>query len=264
MTLLKLLAAASLAFAAPKPVSVVSYNVAGVPVVHPKIDARMKAIGELLAKSGYDVVALQEVWRDSDAEKLIKASCFPYHARSKQRWIFGDGLLILSRFKVLESESISFEHRTQHWLRPDGEQFAHKGALLARLEAPGGELDVVDTHFVADYDSHQNNEIRAKQTKQLVEWVAQFERGRRYVLAGDLNMAPQDPIMAELLRGLELRDPCGASCEHTSRDRRIDYVLASPPIGKEISARVLGDDRVQVGKKSYHLSDHLPILAIVQ
>ncbi|MBI5201786.1 MAG: endonuclease/exonuclease/phosphatase family protein [Elusimicrobia bacterium] len=262
MSWLALLAAA--AFAAPKPVSVVSYNVAGVPVVHPKIDERMDAIGKRLASGGWDVVALQEVWRDSDAEKLIEASGYPYHARAKQRWIFGDGLLILSRFKILETESLSFEHRTTHWFRPDGEQFAHKGALLARLDAPGGELDVVDTHFVADYESYANAETRSKQARQLAIWVGERERGRRWVLAGDLNMAPQDPILAEVLSGLELRDPCAAACEDSSRARRIDYVLAAHPAVSAKDARVLSDDAITIGKQSYRLSDHRAILATVQ
>lgn len=259
-----LLLLAAPAGAAARPVKVVSYNVAGVPVVHPKIDERMKAIGELLAKGAYDVVALQEVWRDSDADKLIKASGLPYRARSPQRWLFGDGLLILSRWRVLDVESLGFDDRTEHWLRADGEQFAHKGALRARIDAPGGELDIIDTHLVADYRTHKNGNVRAGQVHQLINWAAELERGRRFVLAGDLNMPPEDPLMLELRDGLGLRDACRPACDASSNGRRIDYILATPSAGKEVAAQVLVDEYVLVGKKPYRVSDHRAILAVVQ
>lgn len=252
--------AASLAFGEP---SVLSFNAAGIPVVHKKIGARMKAIGEELAKGGYDVVAFQEVWRDSDADRLAKASGLPYRARARQKWLIGDGLLILSRYPIRETKSLAFSRRTDRPLRLDGEQLAHKGALLARVETPSGLLDVYDVHFVADYKKYGNAEVRRVQARELAAWIAKESAGRPAVLAGDLNMKASDsdfPLIAERLGfadgcALAAENGCGAS----RGPRRIDFVLVPPGSASPARAGVALDGKVEVSGKSYPLSDHVGI-----
>ncbi|MBI4348237.1 MAG: endonuclease/exonuclease/phosphatase family protein [Elusimicrobia bacterium] len=255
---------ASLSFAETKPLRVLSYNVAGVPIVHPKINQRIKAIGELLAKGEYDVIAVQELWLDRHAERLYRAAGLPNRARAPQRWLFGDGLMILSRYPIRETKWLSFSKRTEHRFRLDGEQFAHKGALLARIETPSGEIDVIDTHFVADYKSHKNTSVRAQQARQLVEWAAPLVAGRRVVLAGDLNAPPEDPIVVELRAGLALVDPCDGNCATSSNNRRIDYVLVSSNGPKAIEAKIALNESILVGGKSFRVSDHLAVFTVFQ
>lgn len=93
MVILSLLLAASASFssaAEPKPPSpetmslkLLTFNVAGIPLMHSRWAKRRKAIARGLSEADYDIIALQEVWFDRSAKILFRDSGFAHKARSK-------------------------------------------------------------------------------------------------------------------------------------------------------------------------------------
>ncbi|MBI4424787.1 MAG: endonuclease/exonuclease/phosphatase family protein [Elusimicrobia bacterium] len=248
--------------ARPRP-RIVSLNVAGIPVVHPRLSARLRAIGEELKAGGYDVAALQEVWRSADARRLGDAAGLPYRARPPQARPFGDGLLLLSRFPILESRELRFSSRSDRWRLLDGELFAHKGAQLARIAAPGGPWDVYNAHLVADYAAYGNPETRLSQARELAEWIWRHSPGRPVILAGDLNMTRGDPAYRLLAGLLRLQDACDAAgrdaCAGSRGERRIDFILLPAGSARPLEAGVAFSGVLEEDGRSYRLSDHLGI-----
>ena len=106
-----------LALLAPRPscaaplLKALTYNVNGIPIVTPHWTQKRDAIGRKLREGGYDLIALQEVWFDSDALALAEASGLTYHARYGRSISIGTGLAILSRYPILEKHERAFTCR---------------------------------------------------------------------------------------------------------------------------------------------------------
>lgn len=244
-----LLLAASLAGAA-EPVKLLTFNAAGIPLVHPRLGERLRGAGAAIAAGGYDVAGLQELWRDGDSDALAAASGLPYAARFRRRIAFRSGLTILSRWPVVRSEERAFSvvrPSLRHLFQ--GETVPAKGFLFARLAAPGGELDVYDAHTLADYDGTRYRLLRMTELFELAEGVRELSAGRPFVILGDLNSGRGDREYDLFLDLLGLFDPCAPegeeACGDPRRPKRIDHVLFPARLDAN-ARRVLGED----------LSDH--------
>ncbi len=231
--LIALLFAASLAGAAeapPKSIRVLTFNAAGIPVVHPHLAARIAGSGEAIAKGEYDIAGLQELWRDADSATLQLASGLPYAARFPRRLAIRSGLTILSRWPIL-----SKEERTFSAVRPSlrhlaqGEALAGKGFLQARISTPWGELDVYAAHTLAQYPEAEYHLLRMTELFELAEGVRELSAGRPFVILGDLNSGHGEREYDLFLDLLSLSDPCvphgQEACGDPRRPLRIDHVL---------------------------------------
>ena len=215
---------------APGTLRVLTLNVAGIPVVHPRLGRRVAAIGRALADGGYDLVALQEVWRDGDSEALARASGLSYAARYGRSLALGSGLTILSRWPIVRTEERVFSA-----LRPSlmnlaqGEPLAHKGFLMARVATPWGELDVYDTHAIADYRTSLYQGLRLTQIFDLAEGARELSPDRPFLVLGDFNAGPGERDFEAFKSLLGLRDLCAPDgrevCGDPNRPRRIDHML---------------------------------------
>jgi len=164
-----------------------------------------------------------------------------------------------------------------------------RSAIVARIDGPGGELDVVGTHL-----DHTSEDVRIAQLGQLHDALAR--RHARHVLAGDLNamwlsdMGPAElalmhrhrrregwePARDDVVRDLDRRGyvdavrlclagslegyraalgaPLPRAHAVTSRvDTRIDYVLLSRALSEHV--RVVGARTPRTD-----VSDHHPVL----
>lgn len=231
--LIGLLFAASLARAAetpPKTIKVVTFNAAGIPLVHPRLGARIRDSGKAIAEAGHDIAGLQELWRDQDSAALAAASGLPHAARVPRRLAFRTGLTILSRWPVLATEERAFST-----VRPSlrhlfqGETVPSKGFLFARVATPWGELDVYAAHTLADYRETRYRLLRLTELFELAEGVRELSGGRPFVILGDLNSGHGDPEFDLFLDLLGLDDPCVPGgrerCGDPRRPKRIDHVL---------------------------------------
>ena len=219
----------------PKTIRVVTFNAAGIPFVHPGIWRRMPAAGAALAAEGADIVALQETWRNVDAERIAATSGLPYSARVPRLYAFRTGLTILSRWPILSREETFFSsvrpslrHVTQ------GEVVPTKGFLRAVVATPWGELDVYAAHTLADYPKVQYHLLRLTELFELSEAILERSKGRPFVILGDLNAGHGAMEYDLFLDLLGLRDLCAENgkeqCSDPSHDPRIDHILVPGPL----------------------------------
>jgi len=161
--------------------------------------ARFRALREVIAHSGYDVILLQEVWYRSDHDLLRTA--LPY---STYFGIFNSGcsgyllplgcsgLTILSRHPFISVEFTPFNERGNFWSF-DGEIFVQKGLGRARILYGPEKLaiDLFTTHLVSytNNPNYDNNRIRYIQTLETVKLIERTDADVK-IFAGDVNALP--------------------------------------------------------------------------
>lgn len=246
------LGAALLAAAAPaEELSVLTYNVHGLPawVARDDPEARMPAIAA--RADAYDVVLLQEDF--AFHERLREATGHPLVRRgnpSRAPWCpvcNGAGLTLLSRLSpdALLTLDVQPYDICAGWLGGANDCFATKGFLRARLRlASGAVLDVVNTHLDAGRDD-ADREARRRQLAALAGSLAREVGDGALVVGGDFNLDADDAADAALLRAfaaeLGLADS-GARASAGSGFPALDYLLSRS--GRDATLRVLeaGED----------------------
>jgi sphingomyelin phosphodiesterase 2 len=239
---------------------VLTLNVAGIPFIQPFMSRRTDAIAGEIRKQDYDIVALQEVWRDAEAREIAEKAGLRYYVRVPRAVSIGTGLAILSRYPILEAHEEIFTCRPPALRVREGEGIAHKGVLMGRVSTPWGELDVYDTHLVADYPKTRYLTLRLAQIAELAEAVERGSRARPLVVLGDLNAAPDDPEYRVLVDLLGLDDACRSGgqdvCGNTDEEvrRRIDHILM--PEGRGVISSAWRVFRGSIAKMKLRYSDH--------
>ncbi|MEZ6138215.1 MAG: endonuclease/exonuclease/phosphatase family protein [Pirellulaceae bacterium] len=242
----------------------------------------------------FDLIGLCEVFHDSHRQTLIsqiesqasreflKVSGPP---RSGRHFVNG-GLLLLSRFPVIESHTHTYRHASRflsNGVYSDG--FAAKGILHARIKIndSGMMVDCFLTHLES-----QSSSAREKQITEMCEFISSHAHDTEtIVLMGDFNIVATDHAIVEdyartatseyqrLMDSLaNVRSTfadvggdqdCGTS-DAISNDggERIDYVFIAPPTFDSPTVRVatesvrnlrLLDRKVHEGS----LSDHVAV-----
>lgn len=166
-------------------------------------DLRLPELSKVL--DDYDVVLLQELWNGfslvrgkkrrnvliEQAKQLgFEHSVTPPKVFAKEKKLMDSGLVILSRFPIVEEDSLTYSASCNY------DRYAAKGALFAKLKLPNGELlNVVNTHLQASYDIVENYsyfktvDVRNKQLLQLREFVKRktFPTEAK-IVGGDFNI----------------------------------------------------------------------------
>lgn len=242
-----------------------SFNAAGIPLVHPELAARLDAAGAAIAALGPDAVGLQELWLDADHRRLAAGAGLPEAVRPAGRGPLGAGLSLLSRWPVVESALDTFTLKPSLLRLHQGEAAADKGVLYTLLRAPWGPVAVFNTHLIANYpaDGAAYRAIRLAQVFELWESIERHAAGRPTVVLGDLNAAPDAEAARVLLDLTGLADVCrrdGAeTCAPPGR-ARIDYVLAPRARRSSATAALTGG---VPGRPGLELSDHPAVAAVL-
>ena len=176
---------------------VVSFNVWALPMVSKDTPARMAAIVRRLVELHADIVCLQEVWLEDARQRIIAdtraASALRHHYYFKPG-IRESGLLILSRFPLRAAGFHRFRLTGRPERLADAEYFAGKGIGYVRVQTPAGEVDVYNTHLIAQSTTDEHDPYRAHRTAaayEMITFVPSQSRERYPVLVlGDLNMRP--------------------------------------------------------------------------
>ncbi len=240
-----------------------TFNAAGIPIIHPHWNERRAAIGEKLREGGYDLVVLQETWLDKDALALAEGAGLPYYTRYQRSISVGTGLTILSRYPILEKHERPFTCRPSALRWMSGESVANKGVLMVRIETPKGPLDVYTAHLTAQYPQAKYTTLRWTQFYELSEMVEEFSAGRPFLIMGDLNTAPDEPGYRLLVDLLGLEDACMQKgkdlCGITVADdgQRIDYIMGPRGPGRFGLARTALSGSLPGTSIEY--SDHLAL-----
>jgi endonuclease/exonuclease/phosphatase family metal-dependent hydrolase len=244
---------------------------------------RMALVTEGLAALAPDVVALQEVREapafPNQAAGLARAA--GYHHVFAPATPFGggqEGLALLSRDPIVTYASLELPHA-----QPQERRIL----LSACLETGAGPIWVHTTHL--NYRLHHGKQ-REDQVLAIDEAVAARAGEAPQVLMGDLNARPESDEM-RFLRGLttlggrrtfyqdawerlfpeergwtwSAANPYTARLDFLDRDRRIDYVLVTPP-RRDGRGRIHACQIVfnHPSPEGVYASDHFGVCADVQ
>ncbi|CAG8452531.1 10014_t:CDS:2 [Acaulospora morrowiae] len=184
--------------------TVLSLNCWGLKFISKKREQRMEAIADNLARSDYEIVCLQEVWVYANYE-LIKNRTkkrFP-HSRFYYSGILGGGLVILSRYPIVEFNFHKYRLNGRPIKFVHGDWYVGKGIASAVVDHPvAGLIEIFNTHTHAGYGSKDNDIYLAHRVSQ--SWEASnlmrisASRGRNVIAAGDFNSEP-DTLVYKLV-----------------------------------------------------------------
>lgn len=136
----------------------------------------------------YDVIVLQEVFAKPLCRKITKALTekYPYQIKPKKRkgslMPQGSGLLILSKYPIIEQERLFFRNGVRF------EWAATKGATWARIEKDGVRFQIIGTHLQSQHHELAQSE-RMHQLSKIAELAARHEKSDEpLIFAGDFNV----------------------------------------------------------------------------
>ena len=251
----------------------VSWNVHGAPGA-PRREERMAAVARAVAEREPDVVLLQEVWRQRDAEVFLAAlgpaGYTSVEVPDGRRWpVRTAGLLSFVRSASgWRAERIRFHEfaaEAADWKLWQGDGFGDKGALGFSLARDGLALAIWNTHLQAAYEPGGYAEVRRQQ---LVELSAAVGAGEEpALLAGDLNTTPDEAALGalagltDLTAALRMRCACGTSIDEPPSNEWLDYLFGKGTDGWRIEANV---SLIESVRSDEPYSDHQGLDALVR
>jgi len=243
-------------------VSVLTYNVAGLPQAFSSVqpETNTPLISPLL--DAYDVVLVQEdfAYHAALAEHAHHPFQIPAFFAGGENLEIKNGLSRFSRFPIER-------HTARKWVQCHGimdslnDCLAPKGFSVAEhlidLSRTTVAIDIYNLHMEAG-DDPGDRDARAAQIEQLIEAIAERSSLRAIIVAGDTNIEdPSDPLFQRLLEGARLRDVCSElGCREPER---IDRVLYRSSRWVEIQPVGWSTPDEFVDEDGNPLSDHLPV-----
>jgi endonuclease/exonuclease/phosphatase family metal-dependent hydrolase len=235
---------------------VMTYNVHSCIGIDGKV--RPERIVSVIRSCRADVIALQEVDANrrrsrhrEQAQVIAEALAMSHHY-----YAISDhggeqyGLAIISRYPLTLVKS---DHLTAADARRRSEA---RGAQWVTIEAPGGPVHFVNTHFGL------RREERLRQANELLgpNWLGRINADEPVILCGDLNAGPKSPVCRSLTRSLvdaQTRVPNfrpRATFISTMPVRRLDHIFVS----SHFTIRGVSQPRTPTAAVA---SDHLPVCA---
>jgi endonuclease/exonuclease/phosphatase family metal-dependent hydrolase len=234
---------------------VVSYNVWGVPHISPDRPGRIAEIAAQLARMDVDIVALQEVWLDEDAEVIGAALAeagltHQHHFGATAADPGGSGLWIGSRYPFDEASFERFAVGDKVFIPWHLDWMTQKGVAVVRVRTPLGVLGVANTHLQASYLYTSYRFVQLSQAMQMANLLT--EERAPLVATGDLNVSP-DSVPFRVLAARAVLEPA-------SDDLELEAVLARDGDGLHLERlrferRLTEPVRLKTGKERL-LSDH--------
>jgi endonuclease/exonuclease/phosphatase family metal-dependent hydrolase len=228
---------------------------------------RLRALGPILERSGYDVVCLQEVLHRGSVRLLRSGVGHAHRAVTGVAWPAG-GLLLLSRWPI-----VRYRFARYAMTRPlRTELLMRKGAQLAVVATPAGPLVVVNTHLTANRDDdwsegNRFTRIIRGELDHLARLVSGFEPSLPAVVVGDFNVPRDSAVFTGFAAAAGLVDVLAGDPATTFRPTprwpsppALDQVLVRGSVTGR--ARLVLRDAVRVpdGRELY-LSDHYGLAA---
>lgn len=168
------------------------------------VRVRLRELGAILDRSGYDLVCLQEVMYRSNLRLFARA--YGNRVASGSILLRG-GLVLLSRWPITRSWFVPYPvtrpYRT--------EQIMRKGAQFAVVDAPGGPVAVVNTHLSANRaddwsPGNRYTAIARAELDRLAVAAAALGPAVPLVAAGDFNVPRESSPLRDFAAAAGLRD----------------------------------------------------------
>ena len=169
--------------------------------IDPTVDRleRLKILPDMISDTGADVIALEEVWKTKDKNRVareMKKRGYPYSNFTARRLILGDGLLVVSKFPIVSAENSPIYRPATTF----EESFAHKRAKHLVLLVPElGPVDFFITHVGAtSFDVKRDEYFPAQKQNQAIQlqefsnWIKSHRASHLVIISGDLNSHYQD------------------------------------------------------------------------
>lgn len=151
-------------------------------------DERLPHIKDVLKKSDYDIIMLQEVFTNKSYKLLNKElSRLGYHSTGKPfRSVYkpvNSGLVIFSKFPMKDVEIMLFDELAAE------DKFSSKGVLFAKIKLPTGEIvQLATTHFQAKRDE-KYQKIRSTHITQIENaFKTKIPSKMKVIFGGDFNI----------------------------------------------------------------------------
>jgi endonuclease/exonuclease/phosphatase family metal-dependent hydrolase len=178
---------------APVRVRVLTWNVWGLPAVSTNLEARIAALPDAIAKLDPDVILLQELWAESDGDRVregLRRRGYPYashlaHTAYGMTGLFTASKRPLENLGFLPFASGRIGHSFWHL-----EWIASKGVGTFLVQTPIGELEVQNTHLQAQYETDTYGAERLSQVGEIVSM--RQNRALPLVLGGDFNTGAEE------------------------------------------------------------------------
>lgn len=225
-------------------------------------EANLERVAELIGETGADLVLLQEVDRNTERSggvdqigELMRLTGFHGAFGRTLDYQGGEyGIALLSRWPIRSDTMIAL--RVAPPQQRAGGSYEPRGALRVVVEAPAGDIAVVNTHLDASRDDH----YRRQEVETVRRIAAELRASHgRTVVGGDFNAEPGTPTVMALLDD-GWRDAwveCGSGDGFTypahAPVKRIDYAFIAGDVVCAV-ARVLETTT----------SDHRPVLVTLE
>jgi len=172
----------------PKQLKVLTWNVYTLPFFinnSNRVD-RAKGIADILSKSDYDVIVLQETFHKKSfriiEEGLKKA--FPHHIKTNRKGSFfkyHHGLFIASKLPATVLDSITFKKCT------GADCLSKKGAILIEVEKEGQQFQILGTHLQSGFED-KHEAVRKTQRQEITLLLDTHKKNEvSQLLCGDFN-----------------------------------------------------------------------------
>ncbi|NWV15978.1 NSMA phosphodiesterase, partial [Ptilonorhynchus violaceus] len=163
---------------------------------------RVRLIGDVLRREGFDLVLLQEVWSEQDYNDLMVklAGCYPF-SHYFRSGVIGSGLCIFSRFPILDTLLYQYSLNGYPYMLQHGDWFGGKSVGIGvGVTAPLLPLSLqLHAEYCREKDAYLPH--RLVQAWELAQFIRHTSKAADVVLlGGDLNMHPED-VGIRLLRG---------------------------------------------------------------
>ncbi|ELU04661.1 hypothetical protein CAPTEDRAFT_173602 [Capitella teleta] len=270
---------------------VLTLNCWGIPFLTQFRPERIEAIGNQLAKGDYDIVLLQEIWLQSDYEKLcsLVMTVLP-HAHYFHSGMVGSGLCIFSKHSILETLSYRFSLNGYPQRVLHGDWFAGKMVGLAKLLVDDIRLNIYVTHTHAEYnplktDYSAHRIIQSFELSQFIKHTSETCDG--VILGGDFNFMPSqlgysiirynsnlsDAWLCQKREGSEgfhantcdRPDNCfsnGSALDRNPDGQRLDYLMCRANSGYRVDCDECTLTMRRVPGMHFNYSDHEGVQAV--
>ena len=269
-------------FGKSKNLSILTFNTLGTTFFAPDILKRDNKIAEIINKSDYDVVCLQEIF--TYIQLLIfkkKLKSYPYCIYENNPFGPRGGLVIFSKHAFSQKEIFSYS-RPKNTSIPFYVGLAQPSILSAFIEP--FKIRIATTHLTSDNEHNLTPKNRLynlikKQSEEAAEVVNRYTKnGEPVIVAGDFNIAKDSELYNNFLRKTKLHDIYKKEEQPTYDPNRIDFFYRSPAdrcdfifitSGKQdlhpslLSYAFEKEERLSNNKKSY-LSDHIGLHCILK
>ena len=179
------------ALAADKTVSLLCYNVAGLPSIsglmgmeNTDVPGNQRQLGRLLNAESYDIIAVQE---DFGYHRLLSAGLthYPYQTVHSGGIPGGDGMNIFSKFPLYNTRRVPWQMASGVF--NDGDELTPKGILYSLLDL--GDSIYVDLYVIhADaFDDDGSVAARNDNFRQLAAMINAKKSNRPVIITGDFN-----------------------------------------------------------------------------